>query len=344
MCITLRLLTFSLCITFGHAIGRGQLVSDSSDLEKPLAAIVKSSSWMEVFENDLDLEVTLHYGGSDGAGSLAHYETIQKQRQVYDRSRQVVFTAWAVGATELETKRGSALSDYRERRARIVEDRKIRQVDFLQASEHPRGECSNDCLARSSPLNLLQVVCNETVYSGRFTEQNDRAVFMERLSSLRPDQLHTTREKVNGRMMTVYRIKADPMPKSVAICVTRLVVPESGFDAGLISEIHSSFMRIDDKSKYTSEKNLLKEVGEYSQVIKWKEVSFVSKAGKTRQAVLPVLVEKRREISSIKDSGYFNMSLNWRSFTDDSSSMLSVTACDKLSAKYLDEIDRALGR
>ena len=179
-----------------------------------------------------------------------------KCRQVYDQENGVVFTTWATGSAEVDGRKGTH-SEFRDRRVRSLEGQMLKELNFLSKLERPIGRCQDECIRRSSPIDVAQSVTNFTLLDITISESTNQSVFLDRLATLRQDQLTTSNEKINGREMLVYRVKGDTLPKSVAIPVQRIAVSNSGFDKGLVNEIRSSFMRLGDKAKYQDESQLV---------------------------------------------------------------------------------------
>lgn len=321
----------------------GQLASQTAELQGPFNAIGKSTSWMDVLTDDFDLEVTAHYGGTQGKQNDANWETICKCRQVYEKDSAMSFAAWAIGSIEVEVSQGVP-SDYRERKGRVVEGRAFKEVDFLTKDERSNVTCGDECLQLVAPLNLLQAVCNHTLDDLTVKNPKEWPGFIEKLATLQREQLTATNERVHGKDVRVFRIKLEPSPKAIAVPAIRIVVSNSGFDTGLVNEIHNGMLKLDDDEKYTDEAQLVEEFGVIHHNIHWKEITLVSKRGKSRKMILPVSVSKNADYSSIKCKRYFNLELNWRSFTKGSQNNISVDRCDKLTEEYLKKIDDTLGR
>jgi hypothetical protein len=132
---TIGLFVIAIFSSFESVIGQ-------SAVEQPLTAIAKSTEWTEVFENAFDLEVTVHYGGTEGGTEgVARWETICKCRQIYDERGGLVFTPWAIGSVDVDPKQSPQASDSRQRRLRVVERESLYELNFLAKSEGKRVSC-----------------------------------------------------------------------------------------------------------------------------------------------------------------------------------------------------------
>lgn len=325
-----------------------QLASESKSLGVPFLAFSKSCAWTDIFEQSLDVEVTARFGGVNDLEEKTRYETVFKGRLIQDKTAKTLYAPWALGATEsdLRNTEGRSVIDFNDVSdcgVRYLEEGFVREVKFIGSAAIPRFPCERNCWDRASRIDFKRAICDPTMFTLRSDKKENLDALIERLATLRADQLESSAERIHGKPVLVHRIKADTGSKSVAIPVHRIVVSDQGVDRGLVTEFHLGFMNLGDKERYTSESQLEERFGTYSTKVTWKLFVF-DDSGNNQEVVLPISVSKKRKWTAAKHESYFEAQLRWSRLSDESKNLFSVEACSDLTDDYLETIESVLSR
>lgn len=320
---------------------------DKEELRKPLETVLKSMAWSSVLSRNHDVTATVHFGSNDdnegGPVPSSSVEGICKSRQIYDSKTGDYWIPYARGAFALRFD------------SKQVEPLDMRYVGVFSGDNDNGKEISlngrptktirgaKDPLRASNPIDILFVTTNPYAQSHFVSKQQitDYDIALARLDSLDLNQLRVTEEMLDKRKVVVFRVKAIPIPKSKSIAVNKIVVSAEGVDKGLVIQFSRDSMKLDDKSPYENDQQLLGDHSK-SQRIHWKEFR-VDSANQTKETlVLPVSISTKNKTPH--GGGYMNATLEWNSFATPTKDIRSIEACKKIAHEFDEQINKALNR
>lgn len=154
-------------------------------------------------------------------------------------------------------------------------------------------------------------------------------------------RINKSEELVDGVNRIVYRISIKYSDDT--IYGIRIVVSESGFDKGLITEIHLGYLKKEEfKASYLSEDQLQTLPKVYTKT-KWKE--FIAGAESDDAIVVPLRISKREEQEqAIKSAELASYDFDWKPLSDDSKQKINLEEAKKKAQELAKDIDKILNR
>ncbi|MCU0720398.1 MAG: hypothetical protein MUC83_11890 [Pirellula sp.] len=154
-------------------------------------------------------------------------------------------------------------------------------------------------------------------------------------------RINKSEELVDGVNRIVYRISIKYSDDT--IYGIRIVVSESGFDKGLMTEIHFGHLKKEElKASYLSEEQLQTLPNIYTKT-KWQEFAVGDASDDT--IVVPLRISKREDSQqAIKSAELASYDFDWKPLSEESKQKINLEEAKKKAQELAKDIDKILNR